>query len=325
MNKYILVFAAAFQFWFAVAKDSQPPELFFRGKYISSKADFDDDDFDDCASCGCSASNGLMGFNSLINANFIGIRYINQSYKSTDGVYSNSPWYNESYNTAQVWARIPVTKKLQLAATVPYHSHSRGSATGEEAISGLGDITVLGMYTLYQTQKDSTVFVHTWQGGAGVKMPTGAYNPSIAGSQNPSFQVGTGSWDYLVATEYTVKKDKLGLSSMANYILKTENTQGYQYGNQFNYGTAFFYLFDQGTYTFVPQAGLQGEVYASNKQWGQLISNTSGDVLFSKMGFEVGRNKLSLGANAMLPITQHLTGGNVVANYRWSINLNYSL
>jgi hypothetical protein len=47
--------------------------------------------------------------------------------------------------------------------------------------------------------------------------------------------------------------------------------------------------------------------------------------LFGKLGFEVGRNAFSLGANAMLPIQQNLTGGNVEANYRWSINLNYSL
>jgi hypothetical protein len=27
----------------------------------------------------------------------------------------------------------------------------------------------------------------------------------------------------------------------------------------------------------------------------------------------------------MLPIQQNLTGGNVEANYRWSLNINYSL
>ena len=51
----------------------------------------------------------------------------------------------------------------------------------------------------------------------------------------------------------------------------------------------------------------------------------TGNALFGKIGFEVGRNAFSFGANAMLPIKQNLTGGNVEANYRWSINLNYSL
>jgi hypothetical protein len=34
----------------------------------------------DCDACGCSASGGSMGFSSMLNSNFIGIRYFNQSY-----------------------------------------------------------------------------------------------------------------------------------------------------------------------------------------------------------------------------------------------------
>jgi hypothetical protein len=55
------------------------------------------------------------------------------------------------------------------------------------------------------------------------------------------------------------------------------------------------------------------------------LNKTSGNALFGKVGFEVGRNAFSFGANVMLPIKQNLTGGNVEANYRWSFNLNYSL
>jgi hypothetical protein len=40
----------------------------------------------DCDACGCSASGGSMGFSSMLNSNFIGIRYFNQSYSSRDGI-----------------------------------------------------------------------------------------------------------------------------------------------------------------------------------------------------------------------------------------------
>jgi len=33
---------------------------------------------DDCDACGCSASGGSMGFASMLNPNFIGLRYFNQ-------------------------------------------------------------------------------------------------------------------------------------------------------------------------------------------------------------------------------------------------------
>jgi hypothetical protein len=71
--------------------------------------------------------------------------------------------------------------------------------------------------------------------------------------------------------------------------------------------------------------GISGEVYASNKQVKQDVIGTKGDVLFSKFGIEAGKDNLSLGINIMKPINQNLTNGNVIANYRWSLNFNYKL
>ena len=48
---------------------------------------------DDCDGCGCGASGGSMGFASMINSNFVGVRYFNQQYKSNDGLYSNCLLY----------------------------------------------------------------------------------------------------------------------------------------------------------------------------------------------------------------------------------------
>ncbi len=278
-----------------------------------------------CDACGCSASGGSMGFASMLNSNFVGIRYFNQKYRSTDGLYSNSPWYEENFNTIQVWTRVPVTKKIQVSALVPYHFHDKGTATGNQSIDGIGDITVLGMYQLYQTHKDSTFFAHTLHLGGGVKAPTGKFNEANAGAVNPSFQIGTGSWDYLLATEYIIRHKSLGFNTMLNYIFKTENSKHYQFGNQFNYSGTFFYLFEKGKYSVAPQLGIAGEVYGSNRQYSEIVRKTSGDILFSKVGFEIGKNKLSLGANLMLPINQNLSAGRVEAQYRWSVNFNYSL
>ena len=58
---------------------------------------------------------------------------------------------------------------------------------------------------------------------------------------------------------------------------------------------------------------------------GTLLNSTGSTIFMCKFGFEIGQDKFSFGANIMLPINQNLTGGNVVANHRWSVNLNYSL
>ncbi|MBL7885815.1 MAG: transporter [Flavobacterium sp.] len=282
-------------------------------------------DEDDCDACGCSASGGSMGFASMLNTNFVGVRYFNQNYQSTDGLYSNSSWYEENFNTVQIWARIPVVKNVQISVLVPYHFHSRQTENGEQKISGIGDITALAMYRLYQTHKDSTYLVHTLQIGAGIKAPTGKFNETNSGNVNPSYQVGTGSWDYLVATEYVIKRKKLGFNAMLNYVFKTQNQKFYRFGDQFNYAGTLFYLYEKNAFSIAPQIGFAGEVYENNEQHKQIVRDTAGDILFGKFGFEVGKNKFSFGANVMLPINQNLTGGRVEANYRWSINLNYSL
>lgn len=282
--------------------------------------------FDDCDACGCSASGGGMGFSSMLNKNFVGLRYFYQSYTSRDGVFNNSPWIDENFNTLQIWARVPVYNNVQVSVQVPYHFHNRSLTSGYQEINGLGDVTVLGLYTVYQTAADSTTtYSHTLQLGGGVKAPIGQYDGANNGSVNPSFQVGTGSWDYLLAAEYIAKHNNLGLNAMANYVFKTENNQQYRFGNQLNYAATLFYMVQGSTFTLVPQAGLAGEVYASNSQFNETLANTKGDILFGKLGVEAGLGNFSVGLNGMLPISQNLTGGRVEANYRWSLNLNYSL
>jgi len=318
MKKVFLLFIVTFQLANATEKDSLSMINPFKNHYVFPEKIM-------CDACGCSASGGSMGFASMLNSNFVGIRYFNQHYKSSDGLYSNSVWYNESFNTVQVWARIPVYKNIQISALVPYHFHNRETATGNQDIKGIGDITVLGMYRLYQTHKDSTFLVHTLQVGGGVKAPTGRFDQAKAGNVNPSFQVGTGSWDYLLATEYILKTKKFGLNTMLNYVFKTENEKKYRFGNQFNYSSTFFYLYEKNKFSLAPQVGFAGEVYGSNYQYSEIVRKSSGDIFFGKLGVEVGKNKFSMGANVMLPINQNLASNRVEANYRWSVNLNYSL
>ncbi|MFL9838636.1 transporter [Flavobacterium sp. ST-75] len=317
MKKYIIgVLLLATQCFYAgVERDTLYPN--FR-QYAYEFEDF-------CDACGCSASGGSMGFSSMLDQNFVGVRYMYQSYSSREGIFNNSPWIDENFNTIQAWARVPVFKNFQVSALVPYHFNNRTPSTGKQTIDGIGDITVLGMYTVYQTKTDTVAYKHTLQAGVGVKAPTGEYNGSNNGSVNPSFQLGTGSWDYMLAAEYILKKGNYGFNTMLNYTFKTENNQNYQFGNQFNYGGTLFYMIKGQKLVTVPQVGVAGEVYASNRQYGESIPDTKGDIFFAKAGVEAGMGKFSLGVNAMVPVNQNLTGGKVEANYRLAINLNYSL
>jgi hypothetical protein len=319
MKKYILLFVVVFQFGYATEKDSLVHSNWVKKYYTVFEEE-------DCDACGCSASGGSMGFASMLNSNFVGIRYFNQQYKSKSGLYSDAPWYKENYSTTQVWARIPVVKKVQISLLIPYHAHKRTTEVEDQEISGLGDVTILAMYQLYQTHRDSTFFTHTLHVGGGIKAPTGVYDAANnTGNVNKSFQLGTGSWDFQLLSEYIVRRKKMGLNSMINYIWKSENNNYYRYGNQFNYSSTLFYLYEKNNLSLAPQLGIAGEVYGSNYHHKQYEKETSGDILFGKFGVEVGVKKWSLGVNGMLPINQNLATGNIEADYRWSVNLNFSL
>lgn len=281
--------------------------------------------FGQCDACGCSASGGSMGFASMIASNFVGIRYFNQYYQTNDGLYSNSPWYKENFNTLQVWARIPVYKTIQVSVLLPYQFHERETATGTQSIKGIGDATVLGQLSVFKTHSDSLFVNHQLQVGLGVKIPLGEYREANMGSVNPGFQVGTGSWDMLLSTEYVIRRKALGLNAMANYAIKGENDKNYRFGNQLNYAATLFYVYEKDKWAFAPQLGLSGEVYESNYQHDVLLRNTKGDVLFSRLGLEAGYGSWSIGTALQLPINEHLMGGLLDAKSRWSINVNYKL
>ena len=280
-----------------------------------------------CDACGCSANGGSMGFSSMLDNNFVGLRYLKQSYSSQDGIFNNSPWIDENFNTIQAWTRIPISSKIQISGLIPYHFNERKWTDKTETIAGLGDITLIGLYSIYETKKDSTTFTHKLNAGVGIKIPTGKFDAANnLGTINQSFQLGTGSWDYQLVAEYVIKRNQLGVNSMLNYVLKTENNKKYQYGNQFNFTNTLFYLFETKNETKIaPQLGIAGEIYQSNKQHQVKLANTSGEILFGKLGVEAGKDKFSVGVNAMLPVRQNLSNGKMEANYRWSINLNYSL
>src|SRR3970040_2811289 len=142
----------AFQFFSAKTENDSISRFTFQKMQLLEDFEFD------CDACGCSASGGSMGFSSMLNNNFVGLRYLNQSYSSRDGIFANSPWVDENFNTVHIWTKIPITEKIQISALVPYHFHNRELSTGTESIKGLGDISVMAMYSVYQTHRDSTVF-----------------------------------------------------------------------------------------------------------------------------------------------------------------------
>lgn len=297
----------------------------FRSNFQPAKALFM------CDVCGCSGNGGSMGYSTGLDNNFAGVRYITQQYRSRDGIFNNSPWVDENFNTIQAWGRIPLGERIVVNAMIPYHFHNRTFADkSEQHLTGMGDMTVMGFYKILKpadTLQVSGKLRHTLQVGGGIKLPTGKYDKANnEGSVNPSFQAGTGSWDYIIGTDYAVTLGNWGASAMLNYTFKTENNEHYLFGNQLNYGVQFFRSFAiQENKMLTPILGIAGELYEENEQYGQAVPNTKGDVFFGKWGVEATYKKWSLGVMGMLPINQNLNNGKVEVKNRLSLYVNFNI
>ncbi|MEO9511435.1 MAG: hypothetical protein ABJN84_07070 [Flavobacteriaceae bacterium] len=290
-----------------------------------------------CDLCGCATNTGNFGFGTLSNSNFIGLRYIHQSFASKDGIFSNSPSSNEYLNTYQLWAQVPVFQNFYATASLPYQDLKRtfesGSAT--EALKGIGDANVMGWYKLQFFKKqhnDSIPYPvgrplskHSVQIGMGAKLPTGEFEERLTNRVNPGFQVGTGSFEGIFSLGYNYGGDKIGFNTLVTYYLKGENKNEYRFGNQWSYAGNMYYKLALNTFSLMPVVGISGDVYNTIEQFGETLLDTDGQILNGTLGAECAIGQFILGANASLPISQNLFGGNVQANERLSVYVNFSL
>jgi len=277
---------------------------------------------DDCDACGCAAGNGSSGFESLLNPQFIGIKYFAQHYRAKENLFVNELTQDQYFNTLQLWAKVPVTEKLGVYASLPFHFHEKQTLQGNIRISGAGDASLMGIYSLLKSED----YTHQLSGGAGIKIPLGKFNEKGLSGVNPGFQLGTGSWDYLMVLNYTYRKDKTAILLNTDYTVKTGNRKHYRFGNQWNYSaTGFYRISGDGKLVFSGKAGMQGEVYDRNRQFGEILPDTAGSALYGKLGFEAAFRKVSLGGEIMLPVYSALAGGNLEARSRFSLFLNIGI
>lgn len=139
---------------------------------------------------------------------------------------------------------LSVTGRLQLLASVPYviNDMDMRSKTpmdmrmdmSMEQVSGLGDVTLMGLYTLYA---DAPVRPgHRLTVGLGVKAPTGRTDERKPNGSlvHAMMQPGSGSWDPLFLVNYTRGLYPLVLQANLFYQFTTEGYNGYEFGDKFS-------------------------------------------------------------------------------------------
>jgi len=275
-----------------------------------------------CDACGCAAGNGSSGFESLLNPQFIGIKYFAQHYKAKENLFTNELSQDQYFNTIQIWGKIPITEKLSVYGSLPFQFHEKKTLQGDIRINGIGDASLMGIYQILNSKNT----FHQLNGGFGVKIPIGKFDEKGISGVNPSFQLGTGSWDYQLVLNYKFQKNLFALLINTDYTIKTENKKHYQFGNQWNYAmTGFQQIWRNENSIISGKLGLQGEVYDWNKQFGEVMPRTAGSALYGKIGFEASYKKWSIGSEVMLPAYTNLASGDIEAKSRFGLFINFGI
>lgn len=138
------------------------------------------------------------------------------------------------------------TDKLQFLISIPYLINDMDmkmrmrSSMGMDmdmkhemrTVEGLGDISVMGLYTLRESEIGHPA--EKLMVGFGLKTPTGENDENNESGKrvHAMMQLGTGSWDPLFIINYMREFSPFVLQGNLFYQVATEGDEGYEFGDQ---------------------------------------------------------------------------------------------
>ncbi|MCX2574368.1 transporter [Pedobacter sandarakinus] len=284
-----------------------------------------------CDICGCGVGSYYIGILPEYNKRFLGLRYQYKTLRThlgPDGGITPIT-ANETYQSAEIWGGWNIGQKFRVLAFVPYNFNRRSTQDDIGTKQGLGDIAVMGYYNVFNQRGglgDKLLVQSLWV-GAGIKVPTGKYEPTerLAISESPNnFQLGTASTDFTFNIAYDVRLNDLGLNTNFNYKVNTENKYAYRYGNKFTANVLAYYKFRIAhAVTVAPNAGLLYETAGQDVEGKKYTVDVSGGYSLSAVGgIEIAMKGLSIGANYQNVRAQKLAGGRAFAGNRLMLHMS---
>ncbi len=263
-----------------------------------------------CDVCGCKLGGLYFGILPQYNTHFIGVRYSQATFRSSlqyNSDYLEDESSQDTYQRIDLMGRYSLSKKFQLNFLLPYMQNNMEGTHQDVTSSGIGDPVVLVYYNPVNTGE---VLFKRWKQsllvGGGLKLPLGAYRKEDGGKIiNRNFQLGSGSLDYLLSANYTLRYKEWGINLESSYKFNTSNKLGYKFGNQLNASSYLFYYVQTPQVSFVPYAGVFFEKAGTHLDGKITQANTGGSATFGTLGTQVFRNNLTLTLQYQHPMAQH--------------------
>lgn len=277
-----------------------------------------------CDACGCSIGGNGIGLLSNYRNNYIGLGWQLGRFNSVPGHGLGS---EDQFHTLELSLRYHFTDRFKVLAFQPYRINRRlNSDQSEQQLSGISDTRILGAYTLLRDAALGTVKVF-WEAGAGVKLPVGTYNAHIHDTNLPeNFNIGNGSWGYLLQSNLVLIQRQLGLVLNGTYQHNGPARSDYQFGHQLTGQALVFAEANIGNrLQLVPNAGLSLEQITTDRYAnGKSVSGTGGRGTYFSGGINLKAGNWIFGAAASLPVEQSYSHGEVEAQPRLSTQILFT-
>ncbi|UZO80361.1 hypothetical protein NBT05_15565 [Aquimarina sp. ERC-38] len=294
-----------------------------------------------CDICGCQLGGLYFGLLSNSNAHYLGVRYtkahFNASIDYGEGSLLANEFSEDTFHRAELLGRYILSDRFQLHTIVPYIYNDMNGSEQVLTFQGFGDPSLLLYFNPLQKKEDpeSKIAVpkyknisHSLRIGGGIKLPVGKFNRLDKGEiVNRNFQVGTGSVDFLVTTNYSLAIKRWGINLEGSYKINTRNKDEYRFGNQFNASSYLFYAQPLINALLTPYSGIFYETGEVHKE-GQIKQvNTGGNATHFTAGVQLNWKAITLNSFYQTPINQNYNTDDIStinAGERWSIGLLYN-
>lgn len=286
-----------------------------------------------CDICGCGVGNSYLGILPDFRKRIFGLRYRYSSLFTHIGAGGATTYLTskENYSTIELWGGWNIGKKFRMMMALPYSFNERINQGATTSKDGIGDINLTGYYQLLNSKKqlDNKLLLQSLWIGAGIKLPTGQYNPADKSSTNENtnlFQLGTASTDFTLNTMYDIRLQDAGLNISASYKMNTTNKYEYRYGNKFSMNSQAYYKFRiKDKVTIAPNGGVLYETAQKDRDNGFSVDISGGNLVMGTAGIELSGKKISVGANVQTPFSQNLASGTVKARNRAMVHVSFML
>lgn len=288
-----------------------------------------------CDICGCGAGSYYIGILPEFNAKILGLRYrssrlITHLNPNGERTYLTT---DEQYFTTELWGGWTIKDRYRIMASVPVAVNIKDNETARERKVGLSDVSVQGFYRVLRSKTtvgkhdNAKLLVQDLWVGVGIKAPTGKYNPadkSTVSATTNLFQLGTGSWDFMLTGMYDIRLQDIGFNATASYKINTINPYDYYYGNRFSGSAQVYHKFRfDNKFMIAPNIGFNIERSWKDIDGATAVRATGGQLMFATVGAELSFEKVSIGGNWQLVVDQHLGEGAVKAGNRAMLHVSF--